>query len=150
MQLQPSQAQGHGTKGSKSAAARLQRRQRRCAVAPATRAAASSGTASGAPAQPLAAPRAGSGGACPTRNVQASGLFDGLFRGSGGATAAPAGFSERPLYKPNEMLKIGDLDVSPMGLGTWSWCVGAPAVRACGLALSAQRDAAGASPLASC
>jgi hypothetical protein len=29
--------------------------------------------------------------------------------------------AEKPAYSKREMLKIGDLDVSPMGLGTWSW-----------------------------
>ncbi|KXZ43024.1 hypothetical protein GPECTOR_106g118 [Gonium pectorale] len=34
---------------------------------------------------------------------------------------APSGPSEKPLYRPSEMVPLGDLKVSPMGLGTWSW-----------------------------
>lgn len=30
-------------------------------------------------------------------------------------------FSEKFLYKPSEMVKLGQLQVSPMGLGTWAW-----------------------------
>lgn len=37
------------------------------------------------------------------------------------SSADDGGFSERPAYGKREMLKIGDLDVSPMGMGTWSW-----------------------------
>lgn len=50
------------------------------------------------------------------------GLLDGLFgRGGGGGAAAATSFSERPAYPKRDMLKIGGLDVSPMGMGTWSW-----------------------------
>ncbi|KAI8463709.1 MAG: NADP-dependent oxidoreductase domain-containing protein [Monoraphidium minutum] len=46
----------------------------------------------------------------------------GLLGGGGAAAGAgAAGFSEKPAYSKREMLKIGDLDVSPMGMGTWSW-----------------------------
>ncbi|GLC52517.1 hypothetical protein PLESTB_000638500 [Pleodorina starrii] len=33
----------------------------------------------------------------------------------------PSGPAERQLYRPSEMVPLGDLKVSPMGLGTWSW-----------------------------
>eukprot|EP00798_Chlamydomonas_sp_ICE-L_P010050 gene10050-7942_t len=32
-----------------------------------------------------------------------------------------SGFKERPLYRPGEMLPLGDMKVSPMGMGTWAW-----------------------------
>jgi hypothetical protein len=58
------------------------------------------------------------------RDTRAQGLFDGvqgLFGGGPGAAAAAGGFAEKPAYPKKDMLKIGPLDVSPMGLGTWSW-----------------------------
>ncbi|GBF91660.1 hypothetical protein Rsub_03964 [Raphidocelis subcapitata] len=64
------------------------------------------------------------------RDARAAGLLDGLTQGLlgglggglGGGAAADAGrFVERPAYGKREMLKLGGLDVSPMGLGTWSW-----------------------------
>ncbi|EFJ42320.1 hypothetical protein VOLCADRAFT_67093 [Volvox carteri f. nagariensis] len=35
--------------------------------------------------------------------------------------SAPLGPTERPLYRPSELVPLGKLKVSPMGLGTWSW-----------------------------
>ena len=71
-----------------------------------------------APRQRVAAPPRGD-------TVRCSGLLDGLlgrFGGGGaGADTAASGFVERPAYAKRDMLKIGDMDVSPMGFGTWSW-----------------------------
>lgn len=63
-----------------------------------------------------------------SRNASCQGLFDGaagFFSGGAaglfGGAATTTGFLEKPLYNKREMLTIGDLEVSPMGLGTWSW-----------------------------
>jgi len=59
------------------------------------------------------------------RDTSCQGIFDGvqgLLSGLGGANAAAAGgLVERPAYAKRDMLTIGPLEVSPMGLGTWSW-----------------------------
>ncbi|KAG2432713.1 hypothetical protein HYH02_006696 [Chlamydomonas schloesseri] len=46
-----------------------------------------------------------------------------LLPGSFGKPASPdpSAPGERPLYKPAELVPLGELQVSPMGLGTWSW-----------------------------
>ncbi|GLI61887.1 hypothetical protein VaNZ11_004399 [Volvox africanus] len=36
-------------------------------------------------------------------------------------TSGTFGPNERPLYRPSELVPLGSLKVSPMGLGTWSW-----------------------------
>lgn len=58
------------------------------------------------------------------KQVQCNAFWQQLLsKVQGGAASQPASNSsgEKFLYKPSEMKKIGDLDVSPMGLGTWSW-----------------------------
>lgn len=54
------------------------------------------------------------------RGAECRAFFGNLKLGGGGGAAA-SGLAEKPAYSKREMLKIGDLDVSPMGLGTWSW-----------------------------
>lgn len=51
-------------------------------------------------------------------------FWKSLLPGSFGKPASPVdptGPGERLLYKPSELVQLGELQVSPMGLGTWSW-----------------------------
>eukprot|EP00882_Tetradesmus_deserticola_P030036 GHRQ01033691.1.p1 GENE.GHRQ01033691.1~~GHRQ01033691.1.p1 ORF type:complete len:275 (+),score=117.78 GHRQ01033691.1:36-827(+) len=57
---------------------------------------------------------------CAGVSAQAS-LFGGLFGGLQAPSGSSSKLVERPSYNKREVVRLGSLEVSPMGLGTWAW-----------------------------